>query len=72
MCLDNSNICFVIIQQQLNDLLRDTSPGEVGDDMSVPRARKNGTAPKKGCLSESFEVKGETQNNNQEEKNEEI
>jgi hypothetical protein len=36
--------------------------------MSVPRARKNGTAPKKGCLSESFEVKGETQNNNQEEK----
>lgn len=38
---------------KLNDRPRDTFSGEAGDEMSVPRRKENGTAPKKGCLPES-------------------
>ena len=32
---------------KLNDRPRDTFSGEAGDEMSVPRRRENGTAPKR-------------------------
>ena len=40
--------------------------------MSVPRARKNDTAPKRVACQSLLRQKGKTQKNNQEEKNEEI
>ena len=36
---------------KLNDRPRDTFSGEAGDEMSVPRRKENGTAPKRvACL----------------------
>ena len=32
---------------KLNDRPRDTFSGEAGDEMSVPRRKENGTAPKR-------------------------
>ena len=32
---------------KLNDCPRDTFSGEAGDEMSVPRRKENGTAPKR-------------------------
>lgn len=47
---------------KLNDRPRDTFSGEAGDEMSVPRRRENGTAPKRVACQSLLGQKGKIQN----------
>ena len=53
---------------KLNDRPRDTFSGEAGDEMSVPRRRENGTAPKRVACQSPADRTAKQSTTNQESK----
>ena len=53
---------------KLNDRPRDTFSGEAGDEMSVPRRKENGTAPKRVACQSPADRTAKQSTTNQERK----
>ena len=53
---------------KLNDRPRDTFSGEAGDEMSVPRRKENGTAPKRVACQSPADRTAKQSTRNQERK----